>query len=425
MRTTLAAPLSLALTLAASSPLAPVLAQQNQPGAKTTDEYARFELDAPSTATFRVTLETSVVVTGATEYRDPIARGTTVTKSAATDPMTGQPLTVTPTTDALVVKLARAVPKDGQGRLRLDKTVKSSTSYTAAASGDGVWTTPMVARRGLIVLPAGYQLVGCNVPVQVLAEPDGRVSFDYMAQEPALAFLAASPSASFTQAITVRMRPGAQTGASAAPTPLTNARSWEPPPAQGPTERARLGERAHQDRDITYFLQDPSTHSFSLFHDYTESRPGIDKYVNVVRTGSKVSNPSAIILDTGEKLKDEILRGDEIKAAKIDEAGNVTPETEVVVVHFDPVKPGQSVRLRISETYAAPESYRLEGQDLVFDRSLGRPRNSVVLPPGWYLTALSIPGMVSETPDHLIRVDFFNGRNDSVDVLMKGRKSTK
>jgi hypothetical protein len=424
MRTSLAGLLSVAFGLFAASSLHPALAQQNQPGARTTDEYARYELDAPATATVRVILETSVVLPGATDYRDPVARGTTVTKSAATDPMTGQPLTVTQAPDAVVVKLARAVPKDGQGRLRLDKTVKNAAAYTATAD-QAVWTTPLVARRGLVVLPAGYQLVGCNLPVQVIAEPDGRVSFDYMAQEPALAFLAASPAASFTQALTVRMRPGAQTGASAAPTPLTNTRSWEPPPAQGPTERARLGERAHQDRDITYFLQEPSTNSFSLFHDYTESRPGIDKYVNVVRTGSKVSNPSAIILDTGEKLKDEILRGQEITKAKIDEAGTVTPETEVVVVHFDPVKAGQSVRLRISETYAAPESYRLEGADLVFDRSLGRPRNSVVLPPGWYLTALSIPGMISETPDHLIRIDFYNGRNDSIDVLIKGRKTVK
>ena len=67
-----------------------------------------------------------------------------------------------------------------------------------------------------------------------------------------------------------------------------------------------------------YFLQEPSTNAFSLFHDYTESRPGIDKYLNVVRTGSHVSNPSAYILDTGETLRHETLKGDAITAAKID-----------------------------------------------------------------------------------------------------------
>jgi hypothetical protein len=80
------------------------------------------------------------------------------------------------------------------------------------------------------------------------------------------------------------------------------------------------------------------------------------------------------------------------------------------------------VRLRLSETYTAPQSYRLDGDELVFDRSLGRPRNSVVLPRGWYLTWVSIPGVVHQTPDGLTRIDFVNGRPDAVDVLIKGRR---
>jgi hypothetical protein len=204
--------------------------------------------------------------------------------------------------------------------------------------------------------------------------------------------------------------------------PVTFESCWVPPPSQGPTERARLTERAHQDRDITYFLQDPATNSFSLFHDYTESRPGIDKYINVVRTGSRVSKPSAFILDTGEALTDETLKGDAITKAKLDIGQAVTPETEAVVVHFPPVKAGQSIRLRISETYTAPASYRLDGDELVFERSLGRPRNSVVLPPGWYLTASSIPAVISLTAEGLVRLDFVNGRPDSIDVLIKGRR---
>jgi hypothetical protein len=78
--------------------------------------------------------------------------------------------------------------------------------------------------------------------------------------------------------------------------------------------------------------------------------------------------------------------------------------------------------LRLSETYTAPQSYRLDGRDLVFERSLGRTRNSVVLPPGWYLTASSIPAVVSETADKTIRLDFVNNRPDSLDVYIKARK---
>ena len=60
----------------------------------------------------------------------------------------------------------------------------------------------------------------------------------------------------------------------------------------------------------------------------------------------------------------------------------VAADQEVVVFRYPAVKPGQSLRLRLSETYTAPQSYRLDGEDLVFERSLGRPRNSIVLPKG-------------------------------------------
>ena len=99
----------------------------------------------------------------------------------------------------------------------------------------------------------------------------------------------------------------------------------------------------------------------------------------------------------------------------------MAPDQQVVVTRFTAVKNGQSVRLRLSETYTAPQSYRVDGDEFVFERSLGRPRNSVVLPTGWYLTWLSIPGTVGQTADGLTRVDFVNGRPDGIDVLMKGK----
>jgi len=78
--------------------------------------------------------------------------------------------------------------------------------------------------------------------------------------------------------------------------------------------------------------------------------------------------------------------------------------------------------MRISETYTAPASYRVEGDELVVDRSLERPHNAVVLPEGWYLTASSIPAKVTEMEDGRIRLDFWNGRPDAVDVLIKAKR---
>ncbi len=184
----------------------------------------------------------------------------------------------------------------------------------------------------------------------------------------------------------------------------------------------RFSERAHQDRDIVYFLQQPETHSFDLYHDYTESRPGTDKYLNVVRQGSRASNPSARILDIGQALSAETLRGEDISRAGLDIGEPVTPDSEVVVIRFPPVEKGHSVRLRISETYTDPKSYRLEGDELAFDRSFGRPRNAVVLPPGWFLTVSTIPTTVSRTADGRIRLDFVNPRPDEIAVLIRARR---
>ncbi|MFZ0211327.1 MAG: hypothetical protein WBE20_00060 [Candidatus Acidiferrales bacterium] len=391
-----------------------------------TDEYTRYELLAPDTASFKIYYEVTATTAGAKFFYNPIRKGSVASDEAVYDAMTGAPLhfevvsgaaasqdplmeRADASTDFIKVQLARPVPPDGQGRMIIIKTYKDGMSYYR--DGDEiVFHRPLGIKRNKVVLPAGYELVSCNVPSQVLTEPDGRISISFM-----------NGSAGEAPLI-VRAKLGAQTGDAARPHALTSARSWEAP-FQGESERGRLSERAHQDRDIVYFLQQPETHSFSLYHDYTESHPGADKYLNVVREGSTVSNPSAYILDTGETLQSRIMTGADLAAAHIDAEGEqVTPTTQVVVIPFTPVKKGQSIRLRISETYTAPVSYRLDGDELIFDRSFGRPRNAVVLPAGWYLTASAIPATVTQMPDGRIRLDFWNGRPDEVDVLIRAKR---
>jgi hypothetical protein len=391
-----------------------------------TDEYTRYELLAPDSASFKIYYEVTATAPGATSFYNPIRKGSVASDESVLDSMTGQPLKFEVVSgsearkdplmsdadaDASFIKitLARPVPPEGQGRVLILKTYKDAKSYFR--DGDAiVFNRPLGIKRNKVVLPAGYELTACNVPSQILQEPDGRISISFI------------NAGSGEAPLTLRAKLGAQTGSSAAPHPATQAKSWEAP-FSGESERARLSERAHQDRDIVYFLQQPETHAFSLYHDYTESREGTDKYLNVVREGSTVSDPSAYILDTGEKLTSKILTGADLAAQKIDVGEeSVKPETQVVLIPFPPVKKGQSIRLRISETYTAPASYRVDGDELVFDRGLGRPRNAVVLPAGWYLTASAIPATVTQLPDGRIRLDFWNGRPDSVDVLLKAKR---
>jgi hypothetical protein len=390
-----------------------------------TDEYTRYELLAPETASFRIYFEVTATTAGAKFYYNPIRKGSTASDESVHDAMRGTALPfevvsgtqartdplmpdADPATDYIKVTLARPVPEHGQGRVIIVKTYHDAASYYF----DGktiVFKRPLGVPRNKVVLPAGYEVVGLTVPSQILTEKDGRM---------AISFLHAGAGEA---PLELRAVKDAQVGAAALPQPATQQRSWEAPFA-GETEQERLAERAHEDREIVYFLKQPGTHAFELYHDYTETRAGVNGYANVVRQGSVASHPSATLLDTGELLPAQEMSGAEMAAAKINTGEAVDPAARVVVIPFAALPAGQTLRLRITETYTAPASYRLEGDELVFDRSLGRPRNAVVLPSGWYCTFSAAPATVSQLPDGRVRLDYWDDRPEPVDVLLKARR---
>ncbi|MGE5730375.1 MAG: hypothetical protein ACM37U_00440, partial [Gemmatimonas sp.] len=289
------------------------------------DAYTRYELLAPGSAKFRIVYEVTATTPGATYYFNPIRKGSVASNESVSDRATGKPLAFDVVGSAVAraggvrnndtsqtyirVKLARPVPADGgEARVLIDKTYEDTTSYYMR--GDTlVFNRPLGIKRNAVVLPAGYEIISCNFPSQVLQEPDGKIGISFWNSSPAEAPLI------------LRARPAAK---------LTPGKS---------AVASRLNDRAHQNREIVYFLQQPETHAFDLYHDYTESRVGVATYLNEVRGGSTVSKPSARDLDTGEDLKWEILKGDAITRAKLDVA-NVTPQSEVVVFRFAPVKEG-------------------------------------------------------------------------------------
>ena len=370
--------------------------------------YTRYELLAPGSGKFRIIYDITAVRPGATAFFNPIRKGSIASDESVTDLATGKPLTfqqvtgeaakrelpdADPGNDYIRVELARPVPADGgEGRIRIEKTYEDARSYHADGAGL-VFERGLGIKKNAVVLPKGYVLVECNYPSQVAQEADGRIRISFFSVTPGEAPLK------------LRAAPGNV-------------------PAGVSSVQEKLGERAKQTRDIVYFLQAPETHAFDLYHDYTEERPGVGTYVNVVRTGSTASNPGARNLDTGEKIPAEHLKGEAITKAGINDPDlpKVTPETEVVVFRFPPLKAGQSVRLRMSETYTDPGRYRLVGDELVFDRTFGRPANAVVLPAGWVLTNSAAPATVSQTADGRTRLDFNNPRPDEVAVLITAKR---
>jgi hypothetical protein len=361
------------------------------------DDYTRYELLAPGTGKFRILYEVTATTAGATHFFNVIRRGSVASDERVVDLATGKPLefdlvdgrvareggvrNADSTGQYIRVKLARAVPRDGETRLLIDKTYFDTASYRV--SGDTItFARSLGIKRNSIVLPSGYELVSSNYPAQVLQESDGRIK---------IAFWNNTPAEAPVQLRARRVTRG-----------LVSATLPD-------SLRRRLDERAHQSREIVYELQQPETHSFDLYHDYTETRPGVDKYLNVVRAGSTVSRPRAILLDTGQELRFDVQRGD----------------SEVVVFHFPPAKAGESVRLRMYETYTDTSRYKLVGEQLVWNRSFGRPTNAVVLPHGWILTNSSIPATVTELGDGRIRLDFINARPDEIAVLITAKRRTR
>ena len=80
------------------------------------------------------------------------------------------------------------------------------------------------------------------------------------------------------------------------------------------------------------------------------------------------------------------------------------------------------MRLRLKETYTDPKSLYLDGDELVWDRTFGRLRNTVVLPKGWYLTSLASPCVIQTLPDGRLSVYAVNPRNDEVRVYLRARR---
>ena len=181
--------------------------------------------------------------------------------------------------------------------------------------------------------------------------------------------------------------------------------------------------RAEQDREIRYWLDDPASHRFRISHDFTVSRPGQASVHSFVRKGSTVSPDAKMYnLDTGEALPTRSVSGKSVNALGY----YPTPtDDDAVVVQADlpaPIGEKQSVRIRCTESYTDAEGYTTKDGELVWTRTLGRPLNYVTLPPGWMLTSVNTPAVISLDSEGRVTLRFTNVRNDNLAVTLKARQ---
>jgi hypothetical protein len=368
------------------TPLGLLAAQATPPLQTEADAYTRYELLSPGSGKFRIIYDVTVTAAGARYYFNPIRKGSVASNESVIDPATGRLLQfeavdgATARTQGLPgadletryirVELPRPVPAGGEIRILIDKTYEDAKSYFEE-SGELVFTRSLGIKRNAVVLPPGYELVRCNVPSQVLTESDGRTL---------ISFINASPDAA---SLTLRAR---RTSTGGAPAALAG--------------RLPSGQTDPGDRLL---LQQPGPMP-RPYHDYTNSARG--------RTLPECG--------AGREYRSQPIGNDSRYRRKVDarflgrrdhpcrprHRPSGQPETEVVVIPFPAVQKGQSTRLRISETYTDPVRYRVEGDQLIWDRGFGRPFNAVVLPVGWLLTHSAVPATISTMPDGRVRLDF-------------------
>ena len=173
-------------------------------GQGTADEYTRYELLAPESGSFRIRYEVTATSPGARFYWNGIRKGSEASDESVTDPATGQPLRfeevdgntarshgladADPDARYIEVALPRPVPANGEIRVLIEKTYRDPKSYYADGA-EIVFDRPLGIRRNSVVLPAGYELIRCNVPSQVLSLPDGRIYISFLNAGPAPAAL--------------------------------------------------------------------------------------------------------------------------------------------------------------------------------------------------------------------------------------------
>lgn len=175
------------------------------------------------------------------------------------------------------------------------------------------------------------------------------------------------------------------------------------------------------DAHTEYNLLDPASHQFAIVYFVTERRAGSTVLLNQTRSGSAGSDVSVFDPRTGQPLKFEYMSGAELTADGT--PGRFDPAEHYIRAHLPrPVPEGGEGRVKILKTYLDDKSYYTDGDDIVFKRSLGIPRNAIVLPKGYNLVSSNVAAQVYALDDGRLKIAFEHDNGYAADVTIRGRK---
>jgi hypothetical protein len=309
----------------------------------TQDAYTEYAILAPGTDQFRIQFIPEEARVGATELVNATRGGSEGSNIEVYDPRTGKPLKFTYQQDgeehAIHAQLPIPVPEGGIGRVLILKTYADPRTYKMHGD-DIVWVRSLSGYRLGVLLPKGFAFISSNVAAQLTTTSDGRLK---------LAF--ANPSGQ-SNPVTIHARK-----TTAAFPPLKHT------------------DMFFDDIKTLYDLEGPETGRIRVEQTYSDYRKG-DKARLDSLAYLPLHDVKVIDLDTAKAL------------APVKEANATVVRLDVPIVDDK-----QSAHVKISGA-VRDGTYRVENGDLVFERTLHGLRNTVLLPDGWDVSAISQSGTI-------------------------------
>ena len=184
--------------------------------------------------------------------------------------------------------------------------------------------------------------------------------------------------------------------------------------AQAP---ARQMDADHYTR---YELLAPGSAKFRIVYEVTATTPGATRYFNPIRKGSIATDEAVYDRMTGAPLRFEVVNGKIARASGVDGADSTGDYIMVSLARAVP--DGGEGRIRIDKTYEDARSYMVRGDTIVYNRSLGIKKNSVILPLGYDLIGVNYPSQVRMESDGRIGVSFINTGPADVPYIVRAVK---
>ena len=310
----------------------------------TQDAYTEYAILAPGSGEFRIRFLPEETRAGATELVNATRGGSEGSDIEVYDPRTGKPLKFSyaeegSDTHAIHAQLPFPVPEGGVGRVLIFKTYKDPRTYMMHGD-DIVWVRSLSGYRLGVLLPKCFAFISSNVAAQLTADAGGRLK---------LAF--ANPSGQ-SNPVTIHARRTSATF----------------PPRAG-------ADMFFDDVKTLYDLAAPESGRVKVEQTYSDYRKGSSAKLDSLAYLA-LRDVTVIDLDTAKPLT--VSKNGPGEVAKLD-----------VAIADDK----QSAHLKITGTLA-DGSYSASNGELVFERTLRGLRNTVLLPAGWDVSAVSQSGTI-------------------------------